>query len=261
MVMAVLLGAALCVQGQTDKAGSSKKGKTDSSRMAARAAKAEDEVHRSDFRVSVGAHYKASAATIDMARKKKIKDDELPVLFHLSARAKAKPEVVMDLRAKGMSWAQITLHLGLGADIYHVPLKADPGPPYGNAYGHFKKRKRSEWRGIVLADADIVNLVNLRFMADYHGFSPDEAVKIRARHRDCFSFHANLKKMKMERRKAAERKKASGKSGSGKSGKDSGEERGKHGDRSKDAERKKHDDHDKQKGSKGKSGKGKRGKG
>jgi len=263
VIMAVLFGAVLGAQGQTDTVGSGKKGNAGSAGKTAAAAGAEKDGGRRDFHLSVGAHYRVSDKTIGLAGKKKIKDDELPVLFHLSARAKVKPEAVMELRAKGMTWAQVTQHLGLGADIYHVPLKVDPGPPYGNAYGHFKKRKRSEWNTIVLADADIVNLVNLRFMAEHHGLSPDEAVKIRARHGDCISFHAGLKKMKRERHEAAERKKAVERNRSGKKARsgESGKGKGKAEDRSKDADRDKHGKADKtdkterQKGSKGKSGK------
>jgi hypothetical protein len=70
-----------------------------------------------------------------------------------------------------MSWLGITFHYGLTPEIYYVPV-VRVAPPYRNAYGYYKKHKKN-YRRVVLADADVVNLVNLRFMSDYHGIAPE----------------------------------------------------------------------------------------
>jgi hypothetical protein len=72
-----------------------------------------------------------------------------------------------------MSWPDITFHYGLTSEIYYVPVTR-VGPPYGNAYGHYKKHQK-DCKKVVLVDNDVVNLVNLRFMSEYHG-KPAEVV-------------------------------------------------------------------------------------
>ena len=63
--------------------------------------------------------------------------------------------------------------------MYYVPLKSNPGPPYGKAYGYFKNKPRKEWKNINFTDEDIINLVNLRFISDYYGYDPTQIVKMR----------------------------------------------------------------------------------
>ena len=99
-------------------------------------------------------------------------DEELPVVFFLASKAHVDPQVIIDLRIRQrMSWLNITFHYGLTPEIYYVPVKR-VGPPYGNAYGHYKKHKK-DYKKVVLADADVVNLVNLRFMSEYHGVAAE----------------------------------------------------------------------------------------
>ena len=54
------------------------------------------------------------------------------------------------------------------------------GPPYGNAYGHYKKYKK-DYKKVVLVDDDVVNLVNLRFMSEYHGIAAELVMDRRGR--------------------------------------------------------------------------------
>jgi hypothetical protein len=78
-----------------------------------------------------------------------------------------------------MSWLDITLHYGLTPEIYYVPVTR-VGPPYGNAYGHFKKHKK-DYKKVVLVDKDVVNLVNLRFMSEYHSIAAEVVMDRRGR--------------------------------------------------------------------------------
>ncbi len=64
-------------------------------------------------------------------------------------------------------------------EIYYVPV-ARVGPPYGNAYGHYKRHK-NDYRKVVLADDDVINLVNLRFMSEYHGIAAETVIDRRGR--------------------------------------------------------------------------------
>lgn len=74
----------------------------------------------------------------------------------------------------------ITLHFGLSPEIFYVPVRGElKGPPYGKAYGYYKNKPRKGLRKIRLVDADIVNLVNLKFISEYHRHSPDDVIRMR----------------------------------------------------------------------------------
>jgi hypothetical protein len=125
------------------------------------------------FYFAIGDYYRVPHSRVVYVRDRyRIHDEELPVVFFLASRARVDPQVIIDLRMRRrMSWLGITFHYGLTPEIYYVPV-VRVAPPYRNAYGYYKKHKKN-YRRVVLADADVVNLVNLRFMSDYHGIAPE----------------------------------------------------------------------------------------
>ncbi len=133
------------------------------------------------FYLAVGDYYRVPEARVTYVKQHyRVHDEELPVVFFLASRAHVDPSVVIDLRYRQrMSWLNITLHYGLTPEIYYVPVQR-VGPPYGNAYGHYKKHGK-DYRKVRLADADVVNLVNLRFMSEYHGVAAEVVMDRRGR--------------------------------------------------------------------------------
>jgi hypothetical protein len=133
------------------------------------------------FYLAVGDYYRVPESRVAYVKQHyRIHDEELPVVFFLASRAHVDPQVIIDLRLRQrMSWLNITLHYGLTPEIYYVPVKR-AGPPYGNAYGHYKKHGK-DYKKVVLADADVVNLVNLRFMSEYHGVAAEVIMDERGR--------------------------------------------------------------------------------
>jgi hypothetical protein len=133
------------------------------------------------FYLAVGDYYRVPEARITYVKQHyRVHDEELPVVFFLASRAHVDPSVIIDLRYRQrMSWLNITLHYGLTPEIYYVPVQR-VGPPYGNAYGHYKKHGK-DYRKVRLADADVVNLVNLRFMSEYHGVAAEVVMDRRGR--------------------------------------------------------------------------------
>jgi len=129
--------------------------------------------HLNNFYLSIGDYYHVPESRVVYVRDRYPRhDEELPVIFFLASRAHVDPQVIIDLRMRSrMSWLDITFHYGLSPEIYYVPLRR-VGPPYGKAYGYYKKHGNNYSR-VVLADDDVVNLVNLRFMSDYHGVDPE----------------------------------------------------------------------------------------
>ena len=135
----------------------------------------------SSFYLAIGDYYRVPESRVVYVRDHyRIRDEELPVVFFLASRAHVDPQVIIDLRMRHrMSWLDITFHYGLTPEIYYVPVTR-VGPPYGNAYGHYIKHKK-DYKKVVLVDDDVVNLVNLRFMSEYHGIAAEVVMDRRGR--------------------------------------------------------------------------------
>lgn len=147
------------------------------------------------FYVAVGDHYRvAPRAVVDLRTRHRLLDEELPVVFFLAARAHVGPQVVVDLRLGKRSWFDVAVRLGLSPDIFFLPLRMEKiGPPYGNAYGYYRKHGHGgDWKALVLADREVVDLVNLRFMSEYHGLDPDEIVVMRGRQTSFVRIHDEI---------------------------------------------------------------------
>jgi len=136
--------------------------------------------HNSFF-LAIGDYYRVPEPQVVYVRDHyHVREEELPVVFFLASRAHVDPQVIIDLRMRHrMSWLDITFHYGLTPEIFYVPVTR-VGPPYGNAYGHYKKHK-NDYKKVVLVDNDVVNLVNLRFMSEYHGIAAEAVMDRRGR--------------------------------------------------------------------------------
>lgn len=85
-------------------------------------------------------------------------NDDLPVALFL-ARTSGRPLAkIVAFRSDGMSWSAIFLNVGVPVETLFVGLDRDPGPPYGKAWGYWKKHGR----GARFSDREIVSLVGLQ---------------------------------------------------------------------------------------------------
>ena len=164
------------------------------------------------FYVAVGDYYNVPDRTLVVVRDRNIPDNEVPVVFFLAQQARVSPDVIINLRLGGSSWMDITLRYGLGPQIFYVPLTVDPGPPYGKAYGYYKKRPRSKWGEIRLGDSEVVILVNLKFISSHYGYSPDQVVKMRSGGKNFVSINSEIKKSKGASQNKTEKQNSKGKS-------------------------------------------------
>jgi len=144
-----------------------------------------------NFHVAVSNYYHVPEREVIVVRERRIPDDELPVVFFIAQRANVPVARIVDMRLRGTSWWDISVRFGLGADTYYVPVTVvRSGPPYGRAYGHYKKPKQ-QWNAIALTDGDVVNLVQLRFISDHYHIAPDRVIEMRERNVDFISIHDN----------------------------------------------------------------------
>ncbi len=136
------------------------------------------------FYLAVSDYYRVPGREVVATKERyRLRDEELPVIYFLAARVREDPSVIIDLRIQGMSWLDVTFHYGLTPEIYYVPVTVKKvGPPYGKAYGNYKKyRSKKEWKKIVLSDYEVIDLVNLRFMSKHYQLKPEVVMEMRSR--------------------------------------------------------------------------------
>jgi hypothetical protein len=155
------------------------------------------------FYLAIGEHFEIDARRVTAVKKAEIPDEEMPVVFFLAKRCFVSPSIIIHHRRDGLSWMNICLKYGLTVEIFWVDLKHKPGPPYGKAWGHFKKKKKDKWGSIRFTDVEIVNFVNLKFISEHYGHSPDEVVKMRSQGTSFVKIHGNVKKAKPPKAKLA----------------------------------------------------------
>jgi hypothetical protein len=90
---------------------------------------------------------------------------DLPVLFFLQHQSGWQLPALIDLRAQGASWSVIFTHVGVPQDVLFAGIPDDPGPPYGHAWGYWKKNPR----GVRLSDPDVCELVKIQMASRWAG--------------------------------------------------------------------------------------------
>lgn len=125
------------------------------------------------FALSIGDYYRVPNNEIMMIQRSVLRE-EMSVVYFLARQAHRDPRFIADLRLHGLSWWDISLRLGLDPYmLYAVNTQRHYGPPYGVAYGYDKPGKYR------LRDSEIINLVNVRFLSDYHRIAPDDIINRR----------------------------------------------------------------------------------
>ena len=137
-----------------------------------------------DFHVAVANYYQVPEREVIVIRERRIPDDEIPVALFIARHAGVPWTRVVDMRLHGTSWWDISVRLGVSPDVYYVPVAVVSGPPYGRALGHYKNKHRKQWSTIVLSDADVVNLVELRFLSEHYHVAPERIIELRGKDRD-----------------------------------------------------------------------------
>jgi hypothetical protein len=113
------------------------------------------------FYFAVGNYYQVPEREVVEVQQQALPPEEVPVVFYVAQRARVAPAVVVDLRRRGESWSDIAFHFRLDPDIYYFR----GGPPYGKAYGYWKKHPPR--------DVQVIDAVNVHFLSDYLHVTPD----------------------------------------------------------------------------------------
>jgi hypothetical protein len=92
-------------------------------------------------------------------------ETDLPVLLYLQHASGWPLPQLVDLRARGASWSVIFTHVGVPQAVLFEGIPDDPGPPYGHAWGYWKKNPR----GARLQDRDVCELVRIQMASQWVG--------------------------------------------------------------------------------------------
>lgn len=100
---------------------------------------------------------------------------DLPVVLFLARKSGEPVEVIAGLRSRGFGWSVIFQKLEVPVGILFTGIDSDPGPPYGKAWGYWKKNPRSAR----LADGDIAGLVQIQIGSRWARLTPFEMARAR----------------------------------------------------------------------------------
>lgn len=108
---------------------------------------------------------------------------EVPVVLFVAGRAGVSPDVVVAQRERGRPWRSIAEGLGVHAsDLY---VRPSDGPGFlRNAYQQFEALPPARWAEVELTDAEVVGLVNVRFLSRYFEVPPGDVIRALGRDGD-----------------------------------------------------------------------------
>ncbi|MCB0317231.1 MAG: hypothetical protein KDD56_00635 [Bdellovibrionales bacterium] len=91
--------------------------------------------------------------------------EEVPLLLLLDTLIGGNLENLVGLRSSGLNYVEIAKRYNVLPYRFFTPVDFNvQGPPYGNAYGYFKKHPRGNWQEIPLRDIDLIKLAQLQFL-------------------------------------------------------------------------------------------------
>ncbi|HJQ98518.1 MAG TPA: hypothetical protein VJ826_09395 [Candidatus Polarisedimenticolaceae bacterium] len=94
--------------------------------------------------------------------------DDLAVFFWITETSRKNADFVFALRRQGLPWFEVATRCGVPVDAWYVKVPVDPGPPYGKAYGHWRKHQRDPEYRVKLTDRQTRDLVAVRFCHEYY---------------------------------------------------------------------------------------------
>ncbi len=128
------------------------------------------------FLRAVGEHFGTPRSEVQVLTRWSLSARDIPVVLRLAKRAGVSPDVVVAKRRQGEGWMEIAHGYSVHAGDFHVPVDGSTGF-LSAAYERFGARPASEWRDISLSDAEVVGLVNVRFLSRALDLRPGRVVE------------------------------------------------------------------------------------
>ncbi len=104
-------------------------------------------------------------------------EEDLPVVLFLAHQSGRPVDFIVGLRSQGLSWAVIFSRVAVPYDVLFVGIDRDPGPPYGKAWGYWRKNPKK----MRLSDDDVRGLVQVQVGHRVSGVSSFELARSRGK--------------------------------------------------------------------------------
>lgn len=141
---------------------------------------------------AVAQYFDLPASEISILGEWRMPADEIPVVLFIAHHAGVSPEAIVALRRSGRGWSELAGRYQVDAAQFYVPIPE--GASAGvlqSAYDKYRSVPTSGWSQVVLADRDIVSLVNVRMLSQTLHVAP-EAVLAAARDASWVEVYARL---------------------------------------------------------------------
>ncbi len=135
---------------------------------------------------AVGEYFQVPTSEVAILAEGRASPEQVPVVLDISRRAGVSSDALLALRRGARTWADLAGRYGMSATTFYMPISegAELGP-LSAVYERFRSTPRSEWSQIRLDDAEIVALVNVRFLSDFLHVAPRQVLEV---HRNAGSF-------------------------------------------------------------------------
>lgn len=130
---------------------------------------------------ALGEHFRVSPAELDVLAAWGLPPEHLAVALFVARCSGGSADAVIAQRRKGLPWAEIARGSGLDASSFHVLPGGGPPGRLARIYDRFDAVPRAEWSSIELRDAEIVDLVNIRFLESVLGVAPFRVLEVATR--------------------------------------------------------------------------------
>ncbi|HKB06668.1 MAG TPA: hypothetical protein VKF61_00155 [Candidatus Polarisedimenticolia bacterium] len=114
---------------------------------------------------------------VDLVRRCRVPVDDFPTILFLARVSKRPPDSILHLRLDYLSWSDIMERLKVQPSVLFTGLDRDPGPPYGKAWGYWRKHPHDE--SLRFRDRDVVELVKLQVGSRCQRVSPYAIASVR----------------------------------------------------------------------------------
>ena len=107
--------------------------------------------------------------------------DDYPVVMLLARLSGRSPDAILSMRLHGAPWLDVFARNQVSPDVLFVGMDRDPGPPYGHAWGYWRKHGMEGDARAALSDDQIVDLAKLQIVSGYYRVSPYSVIAERQR--------------------------------------------------------------------------------
>jgi len=123
-------------------------------------------------------YYKVTRREVETLHMQGLPLEDCAVALHMAQCASVESSEVLRFRLEGISWPDILEYLNLSPEIFYVPVTGPLEPVPRKTHNYYRGKARQAWNILALSDADIVNLVNLKFVSEYYGYRPERVIAL-----------------------------------------------------------------------------------